>query len=42
MYGSGRLNNGANRIDAAALNSGMYLLQIIDGSEITTEKLIKQ
>ncbi|MFN5134585.1 MAG: T9SS type A sorting domain-containing protein [Chitinophagaceae bacterium] len=42
MYGSGRLNNGANRIDAGNLSSGMYLLQVMDGSEINTEKLIKK
>jgi Secretion system C-terminal sorting domain len=42
MYGSGRLNNGSNRIEASNLSSGMYLLQVIDGSEITTEKIIKK
>ncbi len=39
---SGRINNGYNRIDAAGLSNGMYLLQVIDGIEITTEKLVKQ
>ena len=42
LYSSGRLNSGANRIEVAAQSSGMYLLQIIDGSEISTEKLIKK
>lgn len=42
LYASGRLNNGSNRIEASNLSSGMYLLQVIDGSEITTEKLIKK
>ncbi len=42
VYSSGRLNNGANRIEADALTSGMYLLQVIDGTEISTEKLIKK
>lgn len=39
---SGRINTGFNRIDASALSKGMYLLQIADGSEITTQKLMKQ
>ena len=38
---SGRISNGYNRIDAASLSSGMYLLQVIDGAEISTEKLVK-
>ncbi len=38
---SGRINNGYNRIDAAGLSSGMYLLQVIDGTKINTEKLVK-
>jgi hypothetical protein len=38
---SGRISNGYNRIDAAGLSSGMYLLQVIDGTEINTEKLVK-
>lgn len=42
VYGTGRFNSGTNRVDAATLSSGMYLLQIIDGSEINTEKLIKK
>ncbi|MBX9782221.1 MAG: T9SS type A sorting domain-containing protein [Chitinophagaceae bacterium] len=42
QFASGRMNTGYNRIDAAALSSGIYLLQIIDGTEMNTEKLVKQ
>jgi hypothetical protein len=41
QLGNGRMTAGNNRIPANGLSSGMYLLQIIDGSEITTEKLVK-
>ena len=37
---SGRLNKGNNTLGAGTLNAGMYLLQIIDGSETMTEKII--
>lgn len=39
---SGRMTVGSNRISAGSLSSGMYLFQVIDGSEISTEKLVKQ
>jgi hypothetical protein len=38
---SGRMTAGNNRISATTLSSGMYLLQVMDGSEISTEKLVK-
>jgi hypothetical protein len=41
QLGNGRMTAGNNRIPASGISSGMYLLQIIDGSEITTEKLMK-
>jgi len=39
---SGRMNIGVNRIASNALLSGMYLIQIIDGTEVTTERLMVQ
>jgi hypothetical protein len=39
---SGRFNTGSNRIEPGFMSNGMYLLQVIDGSEITTEKIIKK
>ncbi|MFN8264945.1 MAG: zinc-dependent metalloprotease [Chitinophagaceae bacterium] len=42
MLQTGKMSNGINRIDATRLSSGMYLLQIIDGTEIATQKLVKQ
>lgn len=42
QLGTGRMATGYNRIEAGFMSSGMYLLQIIDGSEITTEKIIKK
>jgi hypothetical protein len=39
---NGRTTNGFNVLQPGTLNSGMYLLQIIDGGEITTEKIVKQ
>jgi hypothetical protein len=38
---NGRLTTGVNRLQTPTLNSGMYLLQVIDGTNITTERLIK-
>ena len=38
---SGRLTAGINRLTTPAINSGMYLLQIADGQNITTERIIK-
>jgi len=38
---SGRLTAGMNRLQTRAINSGMYLLQVIDGTTISTERLIK-
>lgn len=38
---NGRMNNGYNRINTVSLSNGMYLLQVIDGTEISTEKLVK-
>jgi hypothetical protein len=38
---NGRLTNGVNRLQTPVLNSGMYLLQVVDGTNITTERLIK-
>jgi hypothetical protein len=38
----GRLNTGMNRIQTTSLVNGMYLLQIFDGNQVTTEKLVKQ
>jgi hypothetical protein len=39
---SGRMNIGVNRISSTALQSGMYLIQIIDGTEVATERLMVQ
>jgi hypothetical protein len=39
---SGRITAGSNRIATGALSSGMYLLQVIDGAEIITERIVKQ
>jgi hypothetical protein len=39
---SGRMNIGVNRISSTAIQSGMYLIQIIDGTEVTTERLMIQ
>jgi len=39
---NGKMNIGLNRINTNQLTNGMYLLQIIDGSEISTEKIVKQ
>ncbi len=38
----GRLVAGMNRIAAGNLANGMYLLQILDGTQVNTEKLVKQ
>lgn len=40
--GTGTINTGVNRIDAAKFNAGMYLLQIVKGSETNTEKIVIQ
>lgn len=40
--GNGKMAIGLNRLTAANLTNGMYLLQIMDGAEITTEKIVKQ
>ncbi len=39
---NGRTTNGFNLIQPGTLNSGMYLLQVIDGGEVVTEKIVKQ
>lgn len=39
---NGRTTTGFNQLQPGTLNSGMYLLQIIDGGEIITEKIVKQ
>ncbi len=38
---NGKMSTGYNHINANFAN-GMYLLQIIDGSEVSTEKIVKQ
>jgi Bacterial pre-peptidase C-terminal domain len=38
---NGRTTTGFNQLQPGTLNSGMYLLQIIDGGEIITEKIVK-
>ena len=38
----GRMNIGFNRIASSTLKSGMYLIQIIDGTEVKTERLMVQ
>ena len=42
IVANGKMNTGLNRINTTQLTNGMYLLQIIDGSEISTEKIVKQ
>lgn len=39
---NGKTSTGFNLLQTGAMTSGMYLLQIIDGNEITTEKIVKQ
>lgn len=39
---NGRTTSGFNVLQTGSLNSGMYLLQIIDGGEVATEKIVKQ
>ncbi len=39
---NGKTSTGFNLLQTGAITSGMYLLQIIDGQEITTEKIVKQ
>ena len=39
---NGRTTIGYNVLPTGSLNSGMYLLQIIDGSDITTQKIVRQ
>ena len=39
---NGRTTSGFNVLQTGSLNSGMYLLQIIDGGDISTEKIVKQ
>ena len=39
---NGRTTAGYNVLPTGSINSGMYLLQIIDGSDITTEKIVRQ
>jgi len=39
---NGKMIRGLNRINATNLTNGMYLLQIIDGTQISTEKIVKQ
>jgi hypothetical protein len=36
----GKMNTGFNRISTPSLQSGVYLLQVMDGTEITTERLM--
>jgi hypothetical protein len=39
---NGRMSTGFNHLNATNLSNGMYLLQIMDGTEILTEKIVKQ
>ncbi len=39
---SGKMNTGFNQISAGNLTNGMYLLQVIDGTTVSTEKIVKQ
>jgi hypothetical protein len=39
---NGKTSAGFNLLQTGAMTSGMYLFQIIDGTEITTEKIVKQ
>ncbi|MFY7839622.1 MAG: T9SS type A sorting domain-containing protein [Lacibacter sp.] len=39
---NGRTTTGYNVLQTGSLNSGMYLLQIIDAGEIITQKIVKQ
>jgi hypothetical protein len=39
---AGKMNTGFNQINAGNLTSGMYLLQVIDGTSVSTEKIVKQ
>jgi hypothetical protein len=39
---SGRMNTGFNRIISPSIQSGVYLLQVIDGADIMTERLMVQ
>ncbi len=39
---NGRTTTGYNVLPTGSINSGMYLLQIIDGSDITTQKIVRQ
>jgi Bacterial pre-peptidase C-terminal domain len=39
---NGRTTTGFNQLQPGILTSGMYLLQIIDGGDMITEKIIKQ
>ena len=39
---NGKTSPGFNLLQTGAITSGMYLLQIIDGNEIITEKIVKQ
>jgi hypothetical protein len=41
-FGTGTIGTGINRINPSKLSAGMYLLQVINGTEITTEKIIVQ
>ncbi|MFT3846095.1 MAG: T9SS type A sorting domain-containing protein [Lacibacter sp.] len=39
---TGKINTGFNQLNTGSLTNGMYLLQIIDGAVISTEKIVKQ
>ncbi|RXK60507.1 T9SS type A sorting domain-containing protein [Lacibacter luteus] len=39
---NGRTATGYNVLQTGSINSGMYLLQIIDGGEVVTQKIVKQ
>jgi hypothetical protein len=39
---SGRMNIGFNRINAPAIQSGVYMLQVIDGADVMTERFMVQ
>jgi len=39
---NGRTTTGFNQLQPGILTSGMYLLQIVDGGDVITEKIIKQ
>ena len=42
IFNKGKLNNGVNNINAAALTSGMYLIRFSDNSQQWTDKFMRQ